>query len=387
MDTTLVGGFLTAMESAYTALVPYAKHLLYILVAFNVLFIGINIIIGKINSIMEIVWRFCIIATIIYIVEHWQPIVTVFSNSVFNLAGMNTKNASSNMGSTIIHDPGSILSYAYHQLIDPILGALDKRFADNGVLKGLAMYKFMLQYGLVIIVLLACFIVIMLQVVLALISFHVCLFFSLMMLPFLVFEPFAFLGKNAFTSMVGCTLTLGVLIFICNIGFGMFQTYFVAAITSSLSSFNIGTIISALAASIIFAYMCIVGPTLVMTLVSGAPMLGAAGFASTVSNIGKGVSKIAGGANKLMHPQPPKTPSPSAPSPSGNTPPSPTPPAALPAPPSGRQFQGSLNAGQSPAAKQLRASSGTSFQNTASSTGTSARLQRQLRINAKNKGE
>jgi type IV secretory pathway TrbL component len=124
------------------------------------------------------------------------------------------------------------------------------------------------------------------------ILYHINLFFGVILLPFTAFKPFEFIGKNVFKAVFTQALTCAVVVFIASIGMRVFQGYFTAAAVRMQieKGLSIGHQWVIIASILLYAFLCLMSPTLVMSIISGAPTLGVSGLVSTIAAIGGAVS-------------------------------------------------------------------------------------------------
>jgi type IV secretion system protein TrbL len=335
---------------------------MYLLIAFDIVFIGYGMITGRTENILEVVWKFFVIGVMVYIITNFKTLSYDLVDSVCTLAGLNSSSASYNMGTDILTNPTSVLSYSYNYVIKPFLDSLDvqiKKSMQNGgpwAMFEFTNIKYMFMYGIFTAFTMICFCILTIQVCIASISWHICFFFAIMMLPFTLFEPTSFLGRNAFSSMAGQSLNCGVLVFITNIGLQVMQVYFSTSVPVALEW---GNVFIVLCSSLLLAYLSIIGPGLVISLISGAPTLGAGGFASTMSNLwntGRGIQRAITGDGR----RPPQPQSNNVNGNGGSNTTNNTTKTDSTGNGNNNGFKGSSRAGDSPAVKEINGSSGAS---------------------------
>jgi len=280
--------FIEIITKAFHEIHPYTLKTLFILTVINIAWLGIKTIFGK-YELADLIEQFLVIGISVYVVKNLEPWTNLMKESLFKITGMSTD---------VLQDPALILAYAQTNILNPISQTINKQFNNAGGIFAKAElffseFGFFLCYGIAVIAVYICFAVVVVQIVIAYISYWITLLFGQILLPFSTFRPLEFIGKNVFTAILTQTLTLAVIVFVAQLGLGVFQTVITGPALDSLADrgkLNIGTLWVILACVLIYFYLCLKAPTLVSTLVSGSPSLGAGGLFSTVAAVGHAVS-------------------------------------------------------------------------------------------------
>jgi len=264
-----MAGFLQPIQHAIILAILAAKKLLWILLALDIVFLGINIMVGRADNLGAIVMRLVGLGVIVFIVENFALATAwptgsyivgagdVQWSNTYNGSGSDTFHTASadpwtqaasaqawngsgafaeypglagqflNMlvglsaGSTHVNgnllvNPGSVLSFAQDILIVPEIVSLHTihpvrslgqfivdmfnpaynwQTSSGPATLDIAIMGFVYRLAVW-----AIYIILTIQLCLAILEFYLILLFAMILIPFIAFEPMRFIGANAFTA-------------------------------------------------------------------------------------------------------------------------------------------------------------------------------------------
>src|SRR5208283_1386320 len=281
----------------------------------DVIFLGINIASGKTSSMEAILERLLFMGFLVYIVTNFTQLSTMFKDSFIKILGGGTVGVPG-FSSTIYHDPSQIISWAHDNMIAPMNEAIKKvdqaytapKFSITQAGQWLAsseqhmmdVWNVRLIFNLVFLGILLSFIIIAVEMTVAIIEFYLILLFSLVLVPFVAWQPLRFIGTRAFTAVIAQALKLGIIVAVISLGMRVMnninatilQKMNPSDINSSLDFSLVGI---ELAACAVIVFLSIQVPALTMSLISGNPALSASGFGQNMMGIAAiGTAAIAG---------------------------------------------------------------------------------------------
>jgi type IV secretion system protein TrbL len=291
MFTEIAWGFIEQISAAVLAVKPYADKLLYALVTLNIAWTGIETILGK-NDLGKLVEKFFLMGVTVLLVTRFVEISHLFLTSFVKLAGIST-----GMDQSLLEDPTQVFDFAHTYILTPYGNAVQGTFANTSsnpfqvIVNFFQNIQFTVMYGIFTLCIYVCFAIVVVQIMLNYILYHINLFFGVILLPFTAFKPFEFIGKNVFKAVFTQALTCAVVVFIASIGLRVFQGYFtITTVQAHLAKLSLGRLWVIVASVLLYAFLCLMSPTLVMSIISGAPTLGVSGLVSTIAAIGGAVT-------------------------------------------------------------------------------------------------
>ncbi|MDR2094649.1 MAG: type IV secretion system protein [Treponema sp.] len=345
MIAELLWQFISAISDNINRVTPYLDTLFHGLILLNITWLGIETAMGK-YEFPQLVEKILILGFSIFIIKHLPYFSKTFLDSLVRLSGMD---------SSILENPAVLFQFAQEEILDPVNRAVSaymgaSKNAFDAVARFFNSIGFYIQYGMFIAEVYICFAIIVVQIVLNYILYYIVLFFGMVLAPFTIFKPLEFIGKNVFKAVLTQALTVAVIVFVATIGLTVFQKLLLTNAIDRLSMKGIPQIMGNMwvlfACILIYCFICLMSPTLVMSIISGAPTLGASGLISTVAAIGGAAmgigSLIAGGSAGIPAVSPP-APQTAAP---GGTP--------APAAAAASQFAPRVTAGSVPAVNTMR---------------------------------
>jgi type IV secretion system protein TrbL len=312
MLADLVWQFISAISDNINRIAPSLNKLLYILILLNIAWLGIETALGK-YEFSQLIEKMLVMGVSIFIVRNLPYFSKVFLESLVKLSGGDI---------SLLENPAILFQFAHEQVLNPVNQAVgeymgEAKNAFDAVARFFNSIGFYIQYGMFIIAVYICFAIIVVQIVLSYLLYYIVLFFGIILAPFTVFKPLEFIGKNVFRAILTQALTLAVIVFVATIGLTVFRNLLVTGATNRLNELSlrgypqiVGNMWVLFACILIYCFVCLMSPTLVMSVISGAPTLGASGLISTVAAIGGAVTGIgalaagAGGAAAALPPAP-----------------------------------------------------------------------------------
>ena len=295
--------FIDAINATINQYQPISWRTAYILLTLNIAWLGILTALGK-YEFGDLIEKFLIMGITMFAVRNLAYISTTFLNSLLALS----ERAMDPGKTSVILNPPMIFEYANSQLLDPINNAMTVLLNEEpapasaaaAVVGYLGLPTFSMRtmglilfYGLFLLAVYVCFAVIVVQIMVCYISYMITLLFGQMLLPFTLFKPLEFIGKNVFSSILGQALSLGVTVFIADLGLRVFgETITDSAINALVNDgkLSLSSMWTILAGVLLYFYLCLKAPTLVTAIITGSPALGAGGLVSTIAAAGAAVT-------------------------------------------------------------------------------------------------
>jgi type IV secretory pathway TrbL component len=307
MVSEILAGYIDVMPGAINSVRPNLMYLMYILTVLNIAYLGINIALNKVRN-EEIIEKIFFLLVTVFLVRNYVFIGNIVKYGIVQLSAK-----FADMDMSLIDHPEQLFSYFYDNIIVPYVDGMEAFIAqvsgdigdDWGVSAAITAlgatvkgYILQLFFNIFTLVILICVVIVIVQIVLTHINFYITLFFGQITIVTTLFEPTRFIGQNALKSIITSAITMGVTVFVAAVGMLVLRNINVNAWAVAHTSF-----IEALAAQwvmlasvIIYVFLCLKGPALIMSLISGMPTLGAGGLFSTISNIANTTANIVNAA-------------------------------------------------------------------------------------------
>lgn len=269
MEHSLAAAFqkiIAILSSGYAAMQPHLKWLISIMLAIDLVWFGLNVAMGKHNSLAALLAKAMITGVSLFIMNNFRSLAFQLQDG---LTALLAKAASGFNVNAYLANPPQILDDAHRLILSPINEAASQA-------KGLSdTIRVQLVIGFVTILVFFCFLIVTVQLIMAAVEFHLILLAGSILLPFTLFEPTSFLGKRVYEAAIAQVLKLAMIALISAVA--------VSAIMSALPykdqqldlqdilSLDYLTQVSALSALMgVLAYSA---PGVASSLISGAPSL------------------------------------------------------------------------------------------------------------------
>jgi type IV secretion system protein TrbL len=301
MVSDLLWGYISEILSKINDITPYTWKLLLAMATLNITWLGIETVLGK-YELAQLIEKMVVLGISIFLIKNLAYISQTFLSSLLKLTGMDTE---------ILEHPEIVFDFVHRDILDPVNAIAQSRTVNSiNPLETISAFirniPFYLTFGIVTIAIYICFSIVVVQLVLNYISYYIILFFGLILLPFSIFRPLEFIGKNVFKALLTQALTLAVIVFVATLGLGIFKTMMTSA---ALQMFNptgknlLANMLVLLGSILAYCFICLQAPAIVMGIISGAPTLGAGGFFSTMAGIGAAAAGaahvVSGGVNAI----------------------------------------------------------------------------------------
>src|SRR5208283_996643 len=292
---------------------PFSNHLLWGLLILDVVFLGLNIAMGKTASVEAIVERLLFMGFVIYIISNFTSLSYMFRNSLIKILGY-----TGGIDQSIYNDPTQIMHWAQDHLIGPMNEAIKKvdqaytapqfnitqagQWLSASVQHMTEVWNVRIIFNLIYLGVQLAFIIIAVEMTIARIEFYLIVLFALVIVPFIAWQPLRFIGTRAFTAVIAQALKLGIIVAIISLGMQVMNN-----LSSYMLSFtNLGSALNTqgldlsilglvLASCAVLVFLSIQVPALAMSLISGNPALSASGFGQNMMGIAAiGTAAVAG---------------------------------------------------------------------------------------------
>jgi type IV secretion system protein TrbL len=294
--------FIKVISDGINQIIPYSWRLLDILTILAVTWLGIETMLGKyeFGALIEKFVTMGISIALIKNLSYFSNLVLTSLLKLSDITGGMVTETDEGLKINILENPAVIFEEAHQYILAPIAETVSEQFSTDifSLFNPLSIdISFIILYAILVLAIYICFAVIVVQIVLNYILYHITMFFGYILLPFSIFKPLDFIGKNVWKAMLTQALTLAVIVFVATIGLGTFKLIFTQTVKMALTQLrivNTAMLWVMLAAVLIYMFICLQAPTLVMSILSGSPTLGAGGLLSTVATIGAAVAGLAG---------------------------------------------------------------------------------------------
>lgn len=301
--TQLLSAFLHVFDGGWSVLQPKAMSLFGILVGIELTLSGLWWAMSGNDAIKGLIQKLLVIGLFLFFIQQWQMLTTTTMQS-FARAGAAAGGASAAPGSLNLADPSAIIAEGLNA-IQPISDKADA--LTSGTWTALKNLGTLMQLGLAMIGILFAFFLIGIQCFLVYLEFYIVSILSLILLPFGVFRPTAFLAEKAFGAVLAHGIKLMVLSFIIAIA----QPVLAAITVPADPSMHVAW--CTLLAAMTICFLAWHAPSIAAGLLAGspslhaghavAPVLEAAGAIAMLSRgRGAGAAAGAGGESARLGP-------------------------------------------------------------------------------------
>ncbi len=261
--TQLLNAFLTVFNGGWSVLQPKAMSLFGILVGIELTLSGLWWAMSGNDAVKSLLQKLLVIGLFLFFIQQWQMLTTTTMQS-FARAGAAAAGASDSPGSLDLSDPSAIVSEGLNA-IQPLSDKADA--LTSGTWTALKNLGTLMQLGLAMIGILFSFFLIGIQCFLVYLEFYIVAILSLILLPFGVFRPTAFLAEKAFGAVLAHGIKLMVLAFIIAIAQPV-----LAQITMP-ADFSLRDAWCTLLAAMTICFLAWHAPSLAAGLLAGSPSL------------------------------------------------------------------------------------------------------------------
>jgi len=292
---------------------PFMNRLLFILVSFDLVIFGYRIVLGNAQGqvgIGMLAWKVLTIGFVCYVVLNFADLSWKFQNYVFDVASSVSGEASVE----VFTSPDDIFKFAKVEILDPLHenlkavtghdaterwspydGRRDPGYDGRGEpdsdyvppsREGGFRFKDIPTYvifGLLWVVIVFCFGAIAITLAVSLIEFYLLVVFSLIIIPFIAFQPTNFLGTKPFGAVIGGAIKIGMLVLVTGVVFKVFRSMIDVP---GIEDLTLAWMMQVILLSAISVYIVVQIPGLAASLLSGQPSLSAGGAFSTLAALG-----------------------------------------------------------------------------------------------------
>lgn len=248
---------------------------LTLFVALDIAWLGIEIVLGRMRNAGAIVMHLFTQLILIWIITNYVELAQVFNATLVRMA-----DAVGAYYEGVTLDPSRHLRTVHEKILVPIERAFGRFKAWNP----LSIKRYVLTY----LPAMLAFVILSVQLVIAMIQFHLVVLVATPLLPFLVFKPVRFIGAKIFSAVIGQAINLmaivalsGVMVdtFVWTVGDlqnhtpGMWNRLFATG----------GWTINFLAIAALMCFLALQITAVSSTILSGIPNLGGGSFAQSMT--------------------------------------------------------------------------------------------------------
>jgi type IV secretion system protein TrbL len=281
--TGLLDTYQNAINQAYGNLAAHVNWLLWAMITFNIALASFQWMFSEDNIAPQLVRKLLFLGFFIWLVNNWAELTNVLINTMMmlGLKGANTP------VSTSAPSPEHILGYGYYSFFELLDQMTNLASGWTGALTN---FPTILILAIAAIVILGAFLVIAIQMAVALLFFKIGSLAVLILLPFGMLNPTAFIAERPIGWVMASGVRVLMLTLVCSIGFNIFDSL---RITSD--NVSVPLAINVAIQSILLMVIAICANRLAGDLMSGGPTLGAGNVASAAA----GAALVGGLATKV----------------------------------------------------------------------------------------
>ena len=212
--TDILGSLVNAFSLKYNSIHGYASSLLRILILIELTFFGIYTAIDGGDVVRSLFKKILVIGAFQFLVSNYASLVDVLKDSFVGV-GLSGPTGPGQLTLSTFLDPSAIISYGF-TVVGPVW--------DNAVFTLLDGQVFTILMNLAVSVcIMASFIWIGMQIFMVLVEFYIVTTLAVIMIPFGIFKPTAFLADRAFGSIFAICIKMMVLAFVASAALPMVQ--------------------------------------------------------------------------------------------------------------------------------------------------------------------
>jgi len=281
--TFLLTSFLSVFSGGFGALLPHAKHLLFLMAGIELTLAALFWALKGENLIVPLIQKSLVIGTFAYFVLNWPNLINmVLSGFIFT--GQTAGSGGGGGAILSLTDPSGIISQGLNA-ISPISTTISTiPWYDVGDI-------FLLGWALIFTIL--AFAIIGIQCFITYLEFYIVAVLALILVPFGVFRHTAFLAEKSLGIVISHGVKLMVLAFIISAA-----TPVLAALTTVLPGTGVtfDQALSVMVGSMAIAFLAWHAPALAGGMMSGGPSLNAGTAVGTAVSAGIGAALGLSGA-------------------------------------------------------------------------------------------
>ena len=276
--TGLLDQYQNAINGAYGNLAGDINWLLWAMITFNIALASFQWMFSEDSIAPQLVRKLLFLGFFVWLVNNWAMLTNALMNTMMML-GMKAANTPV---STNAPSPEHILGYGYYSFFEILTQMQNLASGWTGALTNLPTILIMAVAGLII---LAAFLVIAIQMAVALLYFKIGSLAVLVLLPFGMLNQTAFIAERPLGWVIASGVRVMVLTLVCSIGFNLFDSLRITP-----ENVSIPLAINVAIQSILLMVIATCANRLAGDLMSGGPTLGAGSMAAAA-----GGAALAGG--------------------------------------------------------------------------------------------
>jgi type IV secretion system protein TrbL len=255
--TLTLQNFITALSGAYGRLASDANSLLSILVGIEVVLLGLWSALGGGDNVVGVFKRILHIGAWVWIVKSYPTLSKALVDSLIQ-AGLKAGGGTGDV--SLLMDPSRLAGYGLDAT-----APLTQKLADLGMTD----LPDLIVFGFGYLAILACFLIMAINVFLAVLEYYVFAALAGIFLPFGLFEPTKFLAEKAIGAVVSAGVKLMVLALVTSVIDPVFS-----AIHFQGPQITFNELWSVFLTVCALMFLCWKAPSLASSLLGGSPHLG-----------------------------------------------------------------------------------------------------------------
>ncbi len=276
------------IQQGIISLQPVVSRIMYLLLTIDISLFGIAVATGKKSSLANVIEKLMITGFSIFLITNFPKLAYWFQNWVVTNAG----SIGGNFNIDFLLDPGEILQYANEEVLDPLNKLIEN---STGFFSGV---ELKVTFAIAWIGVMLSFLIITIQLSLAIVEFHFVILGSLLILPFTILEPTQFIGTKVFPATIGHAVKLGIISAVASIGMNVYKS---VIHLDRLDKITLDYVVMLIFLSLFMAFLCVQIPAIANSLLSGIPNMSASGLIQNMSSalkMVKDAKKTVAGAGK-----------------------------------------------------------------------------------------
>jgi len=255
--TLTLQNFITALSGAYGRLASDANSLLSILVGIEVVLLGLWSALGGGDNVVGVFKRILHIGAWVWIVKSYPTLSKALVDSLIQ-AGLKAGGGTGDV--SLLMDPSRLAGYGLDAT-----APLTQKLADLGMTD----LPDLIVFGFGYLAILACFLIMAINVFLAVLEYYVFAALAGIFLPFGLFEPTKFLAEKAIGAVVSASVKLMVLALVTSV-----IDPVLSAIHFQGPQITFNELWSVFLTVCALMFLCWKAPSLASSLLGGSPHLG-----------------------------------------------------------------------------------------------------------------
>lgn len=272
LDSNLINVFLdniiSQVNSGFALVIPHVMLLFRSLIVISLIFHGLRAAYSDEPFFNGFMMKILYIGFFVYIFQNWQSLTEIVMKS-FATLGIQAGGGSLTMADLL--NPWKVATIGWDLFYKLLLHSIDL----SGIYGFLENAPGILIFFVAGVVVLACFIIMAIQVFITVVSFKIVTLAAVVLIPFGLWRGTSFLAERAIGYVFSAGIRMMVLSIVVSLGTALFTGITLGATPTYQEAFGV------VLGSLTFLVFCFYAPSLASDLVTGGPSLGAGAAMAT----------------------------------------------------------------------------------------------------------